>query len=114
MQQPADYIPPRDAGRHEWILWASGYNGYAMLAQDPVHLADVLRPAVEEYGRTGVVPAWAGEHLLRGWLFFMVRADRHGGGRLLEADDPGTEAWHAVADRLRALRGGKADPGARR
>ena len=114
MQQAADYIPPRDAARSEWLLWASGYNGYAMLAQDPVHLADVLRPAVEEYGRTGVVPEWAGEHLLRGWLFFMVRADRHGGGHLLDVDDPATEAWHAVADRLRALRGAEADPALRR
>lgn len=114
MHQAADYIPPRDADRHEWLLWASGYNGYAMLAHDPVHLADVLRPAVEEYGRTGVVPEWAGEHLLRGWLFFLVRADRHGGGRLLEADSPATEAWHAVADRLRVMRGGQADGAARR
>lgn len=111
---PWQDVPRRDATRHEWVTWASRYNGYELLANHPAHLARVVAPALEEYRATGQVPEWAGVHLLRGWLFLMVRADRHGGGDMLREDDEATTTWFAVTDRLRTLlTSGDGDPRAR-
>ena len=113
MTDPWADVPARGAAPDEWISWASRYNGYTLLADHPAHLGAVLAPLVEEYRATGEVPSWAGVHLLRGWLFLMVRADRHAGGRLLEGDDgddAATATWYAVTDRLRTLLGADDDP----
>ncbi|MDR7288630.1 MULTISPECIES: protein-tyrosine phosphatase family protein [Mycolicibacterium] len=61
------------------IEWAHEYNGYQRLAGNPSRLADVLRPVMDEFRSTRVIPEWAGVDLLRGWAFWCVRAHRHGG-----------------------------------
>lgn len=111
---PWQDVPRRDATWPEWVTWASRYNGYELLADHPAHLARVLAPAVEEYRATGEVPTWAGVHLLRGWLFLMVRADRHAGGGMLDEESQTRTTWFAVTERLRALLpSGDADGGPR-
>lgn len=85
--------------------FASSFNGYLQICgpdAGPVELGKVLDPMLTEYGRTGVVPEWAALDLLRGWAFFMVRADRHGGGYGLvpggTTETTFERVLHAIAD----------------
>ena len=78
------------------IAWASRYDGYGRLADGPPELAHVIAPARDEWQRTGEVPSWCGVDLLRGWAFFMIRADRHGGGYRLEPGGDMLPEWRAV------------------
>ncbi|MBO1751374.1 hypothetical protein J4G33_06115 [Actinotalea sp. BY-33] len=100
-------VPRPGASREQWVDWASRYNGYELLASHPAHLAAVLAPAREEFQATGQVPTWAGVHLLRGWLFLVLRAHRHAGVDTFAPEH--SAEWFAVADRLRTLgRGARA------
>lgn len=81
--------------RQAEIEWAHTYSGYERLAGEPRRLEVLLAGAREEYRREGVVPEWCGVDLLRGWAFYLVRADRFAGGDTLGAE------WDAV---LRAVR----------
>ena len=65
------------------LAWAGSYDGYQRIASDGKRIHDVLRPLREALEDTGEVPDWAGVDLLRGYAFFMVRADRHAGGGTL-------------------------------
>lgn len=58
------------------IDWILEYNGYERLAGSPRELRQVIDPARDEYERTNMVPGWCGLDLLRGWAFFLIRADR--------------------------------------
>jgi hypothetical protein len=82
------------------IEWASSYDGFRRLAASPAHLERLLEGARREYAVAGAVPEWCGVDLLRGWAFYLVRADRQAGGGTLDGE------WKAV---LRAL---VAHPGA--
>ena len=67
------------------IVWAHAYDGYRRLAASPPEgLERLLRDARDSFARHGVVPAWCGVDFLRGWAFYLVRADRHSGGGRLE------------------------------
>lgn len=65
-------------------------------------LARVIEAPRTKYIGTGHVPAWAGVHLLRAWLFFLQRVDHWNDG--LTAGD---EEWRAVLAALQ-VRGEKA------
>lgn len=60
--------------------WALGYPAYDRLASGLEELAALLEPARREYRATGVVPAWCGVDLLRGWAFLLHRLAELGGG----------------------------------
>lgn len=77
------------------IEWAHEYDGYARLARSPEALWRLLEPADREFRSTGEIPDWCGVDLLRGWAFYLVRADRHAGGGTLGRD------WMAVLEALR-------------
>jgi hypothetical protein len=80
----------------EELEWVGGYNAYERLAGDSNGLYDhVLRPAIDEYQRTGRVPAWCGVDLLRGWAFYLHRADYFQGGGSLGRE------WIDVLEALR-------------
>lgn len=85
-----------------WLEWVGRYDAYRLLASEPGQLERLLRPARDDYRSTGRVPAWCGEHLLRGWLFLLYRSDYFAGGYDLTTpgSDPFKE-WTAVADALR-------------
>ncbi|MDO9380366.1 MAG: hypothetical protein Q7T56_16090 [Nocardioidaceae bacterium] len=59
------------------LEWAIHYDAYTRLAKGPAELAEVLRPAREQYAELGWVPDWCGLDLLRGWAFFLQRTDHH-------------------------------------
>jgi hypothetical protein len=82
------------------IEWAHEYDGYTRLAGSPEALAALLEPAWRQYHQTGRVPQWCGVDLLRGWAFFITRADRHGGGYDLEEGGPMVQEWNAVLERI--------------
>lgn len=86
-----------------WLEWAGRYDAYRLLASEPAQLERLLRPARGEYRSAGRVPAWCGEHLLRGWLFLLYRSDHFAGGYDLTtpASDQFQE-WSAVVDALRS------------
>jgi hypothetical protein len=81
------------------VKWAHKYDAYARLAGSPQSLATLLEPAWHEYHQTGRVPEWCGVDLLRGWAFYITRADRHGGGYGLEEGGSmvpsGPRSWNA-------------------
>jgi hypothetical protein len=77
------------------IEWAHFYDGYRRLAASPRDLERLLDEARRSYHSSGQVPAWCGVDLLRGWAFYLVRADRFAGGGTLD------EEWVAVLGRLR-------------
>ena len=81
--------------RHRQIVFAGTYDGYARLAP-PAELGALLDRPQREHAATGVVPAWCGIDLLRGWAFFLVRADRHGGGYALALGGTREDEWLAV------------------
>jgi hypothetical protein len=82
------------------IQFAHEYNGYDRLAGGPEHLEILLKPAWEAYELTGQVPEWCGVDLLRGWLFYLSRADRHGGGYSLASGGDKVRKWRDVIARL--------------
>lgn len=93
------------------IEWAHLYNGYERLAggeEGPQALARLLEPAWREYQLRGRVPEWCGVDLLRGWAFYLTRADRHGGGYDLGEGGGKVREWNAVLERIAT------HPGARR
>ena len=61
------------------LRWAIEYDGYKRIASSPELLAEVLRPAMDEFERTGRVPAWCGVDLLRAWAFYRQREHHHDG-----------------------------------
>lgn len=78
------------------IEWAATYNGYDRLCGGSNDLYDkVLQPAMEEYRQTGRVPSWCGVDLLRGWAFYLFRADYFLGGGSLGRE------WDYVLDAVR-------------
>ncbi len=66
------------------IEWALAYDGYRRLAASPEKLERLLRSARNSYRTHGVAPNWCGVDLLRGWAFYLVRADHFSGGGTLE------------------------------
>ena len=86
------------------IAWAHTYNGYDRLAGGveggPEALARVLEPAWREYQGSSRVPTWCGVDLLRGWAFYLTRADRHGGGYDLAKGDSKVSEWQADLTRV--------------
>jgi hypothetical protein len=72
------------------IEWAHTYDGYRRLASSPEKLEKLLHSARNSFASRGRVPAWCGVDFLRGWAFYLVRADRHMGGGSL------TVEWDAV------------------
>ncbi|PRY52242.1 hypothetical protein BCF74_13421 [Knoellia remsis] len=64
---------------HEQIMWIHEYNAYDRLARTPEKLYELIRPAHEHFEHTGRVPDWCGTDFLRGWAFYLARADRHAG-----------------------------------
>ncbi len=82
------------------IEWAHTYDAYARLAGSPQALATLLEPAWREYHQTGRVPDWCGVDLLRGWAFYITRADHHGGGYGLEEGGSMVPEWTAVLERI--------------
>lgn len=81
--------------RQRDIDWALTYDGYARIAADPNALLRVLTPAMEEFDRTGRVPAWAGVDLLRAWVFYRQREAHHNGSGEMARD------WEPILDALR-------------
>jgi len=82
------------------IDWAHEYDGYARLAGSPQALATLLETAWRQYHQTGRVPEWCGVDILRGWAFYLTRADRHGGGYGLAEGGPMVQEWNAVLERI--------------
>lgn len=85
------------------VMWAHTYNAYERLAggeSGPNALADLLEPAWLEFRRTGRVPGWCGVDLLRGWAFYLTRADRHGGRYSLSSGGSAVVEWQAVLSRI--------------
>lgn len=84
-----------DDYRHQaQVEWAHTYDGYRRLASSPEKLERLLRSARNSYAAKGMVPNWCGVDFLRGWAFYLVRADRHEGGGTLGPE------WEAVLDVL--------------
>jgi len=79
-----------DSATQAQIEWAHTYDGYRRLASSPEKLEKVLRSARNSFASRGSVPEWCGVDFLRGWAFYLVRADRHMGGGSL------TVEWAAV------------------
>lgn len=84
------------------IAWAHEYNAYERLAESPGDLHRLLEPAWAEFERQRQVPQWCGVDLLRGWAFYLVRADRHGGGYDLGEGGSKMREWAAVLERIAA------------
>jgi len=82
------------------IEWAHEYNAYGRLGGSPEALEQLLGPAWREYRRTGRIPEWCGVDLLRGWAFYLTRADHHHGGYDLAESGPMVDEWTAVLDRI--------------
>lgn len=98
---------PLDADPTAWLGWAGEYDAYRLLASEPAQLERLLRPVRGDYRSTGRVPAWCGEHLLRGWLFLLYRSDYFAGG--YDLTKPGSDQfkeWNAVVDALRSRTAG--------
>lgn len=100
------------------IEFVHEYNGYERLGRSPEALYRLVQPAHEQYQRTGRVPDWCGTDLLRGWAFYLARADRHAGGYgshdqeildLLRAWEAATSDEDLVRNSDRALPAGR-DP----
>lgn len=89
---------------HQQIAWAHTYNGYERLAGEPEGgppaLARLLEPAFREYRETGRVPGWCGVDLLRGWAFYLTRADHFDGGYTLAEGGSQVTEWQAVLSRI--------------
>jgi len=81
--------------------WAGQYNGYDRLAGGVSELSRLLDPVQTETTLTGQIPDWAGTDLLRGWAFYLLRADRHGGGYGLARDGAMRGIWAEIMDAVR-------------
>lgn len=92
---------------HRQVKWAHIYDGYQRLASPPDALHALIESAQREWERTGRIPDWCGVDFLRGWAFYITRADRHGGGYGLAPGGSMLAEWRAV---LRAI---AIHPGAR-
>jgi uracil-DNA glycosylase len=86
--------PLEDAATQAEVRWALSYDGYRRLASTPEKLEKVLRSARNSFASRRAVPDWCGVDFLRGWAFYLVRADRHAGGGTLSTE------WGAVLDAL--------------
>lgn len=86
------------------IDWAHRYDGYARLGGTPEDLLRLIEPARADWQRTGQVPQWCGVDLLRGWAFYITRADRHGGGYGLAPGGSALPEWRAVLGAVAAHR----------
>lgn len=84
-----------DPTDHFEVEWAHVYDGYRRLASTPQRLSKLIQPVRNSYGAHGRVPDWCGVDFLRGWAFYLVRADRHSGGGSLD------DEWRAVLEALR-------------
>lgn len=62
------------------VAWAGGFDGYAAVGDGPGELGRVVGPLAERLRTDGRVPDDCPLDVLRAWAFFLVRADRHGGG----------------------------------
>jgi hypothetical protein len=82
------------------VRWAHLYDGYQRLASPPDALFALIEPAQREFERTGRIPDWCGMDFLRGWAFYITRADRHGRGYGLAPSGSMLAEWRAV---LRAI-----------
>lgn len=99
---PDDAVAAREL-RIRQIVWATRFNGYEQLAGPdggPVELAAILDPATSHWRRTGSVPPDCPLDVLRGWAFFLVRADRHGGGYSLEPGGSAEAEFTAVLEAI--------------
>jgi uracil-DNA glycosylase len=76
------------------IDWAHTYDGYRRLAASPQKLERLLTPARNSFASHDVIPDWCGVDFLRGWAFYLARADRHVG------DDTLGPEWAAVLQAL--------------
>ena len=85
-------MPPEP--EQDVVDWAHTYDAYQRLAASPFALDRLLAGVREAFATNGAVPDWCGVDLLRGWAFFLARADRQAGGGTL-----GTE-WAAVLGAL--------------
>jgi uracil-DNA glycosylase len=72
-----------DAAIQAQIEWAHTYDGCRRLASSPQKLEKLLRSARNSYASSGRIPDWCGVDILRGWAFYLVRADRHMGNDTL-------------------------------
>ncbi|WP_157557624.1 hypothetical protein [Intrasporangium oryzae] len=55
------------------------------------------------------MPEWCGLDLLRGWAFYITRADRHGGGYDLGEGGAKLDEWNAVLERISTHPGARPD-----
>jgi len=85
---------------HRQVRWAHLYDGYQRLASPPDALHALIDSAQREWEHTGRIPDWCGVDFLRGWAFYITRADRHGGGNGLAPGGSMLAEWRAV---LRAI-----------
>lgn len=79
------------------IRWTLRYHGYNRLARQPGDLERLLEPSRDAYRRGDEVPEWCGIDLLKGWAFYLVRADHFAGGGTLGRefhDVLRAIAWH--------------------
>lgn len=83
------------------VEWAHRYDGYTRLASSPENLETLLEGPRASFRANGRIPDWCGVDLLRGWAYYLVRADRHAGGGTL------TDEWTAVLERLRVHSGAR-------
>lgn len=81
--------------RAEDYDWALTYNAYERLAGSPGQLGELLASARDWYESSGQVPDWCGVDLLRGWAFYLARADYFAGGGSLDRE------WSDVLQALR-------------
>lgn len=94
------------------IAWAHTYNAYDRIAggdASPGALEQILASARREWRRTGEVPQWCGVDLLKAWVFYLTRADRHEGGYILSEGGSALAEWDAVFLRIGAHAGTRPD-----
>lgn len=84
-----------DRADHSEVEWAHQYDGYRRLAGSPKRLSKLIQSARSSFRAHGRVPEWCGVDFLRGWAFYLVRADHHAGGGTLDGE------WSAVLEALR-------------
>jgi uracil-DNA glycosylase len=84
------------ADRRDQLEWALRYDGYRRLAATPETLERLLGSARNCFRAHRVPPDWCGVDLLRGWAFYLARADHQAGGGTLDGE------WDAVLTALSA------------
>ena len=91
------------------ITWAHVYDGYLRLASPPDALFSLIEPAQLEWQHTGRIPDWCGVDFLRGWAFYITRADRHGGGYGLVPGGSMVAEWRDVLRAIATHRGARGE-----